>query len=81
MELYLRKKDGKDKKYQQQIVLFEDRSKTEFKGSAHFKDICVIRLLCEVMDKNGDGKTFFLFEHERLATSGRFIKVCELEDR
>jgi len=54
---------------------------TDYEGVQTCMDIHVIQMLCQVMDKGGDGKAIILLENEDVVTSGPFLKTVELPNR
>ena len=79
-ESYIRKKDVKKERVKK-IDELRNTVMTEYEGVQTILHIWICRLMAELIDKHGDGKTMFLFEHEEISTSGPFIKVLELPDR
>ena len=79
MKMYIKRKDDKKGIYSKKLLDIEDKAAAEYNGAKDFIEISVVRLLAEMLDK--DGRGIFLFEYEEMITMGPVIKVCELPDR
>ena len=79
-ESYIRKKDVKKERIKK-IDDLRNNVMTEYEGVQTILQVWICRLMAEMIDKHGDGKTVFLLESEEVATSGPFLKVLELPDR
>ena len=69
---------SKDIKYKDKLKSIQNMVETDYHGNDHFRFVSVLRLIVKTIDK--DEKSFLLFEHEDIATTGPFLRVIEGQD-
>ena len=83
MEQYLTRKDkSKDKEIIKKLADINQKVLTDYQGVETFKQVEVIRLLAEVMEKGGgDGKGILCYEWEEPIASEPYLRVHVLPDK
>lgn len=79
MEAYLKKISTKKNKIDEKLRDLDERVQTVHQGSELMKQVGVVRLLAESLDK--DGRGIFLLPGEESVTSSPFLKVIEMPNR
>ena len=79
MESYLKKVSNQKNMFAEKLKELDNRVQTFHQGSQLMKQVGVVRLLAECLDK--DGRGIFLLPGEDSVTSSPFLKLVEMQNR
>ena len=77
--MYLKKMANKKNGIEAKLLDLESRVETDHNGSELMKQICLVRMLADLLDK--DGRGIFLLPGEVSVTTSPYLSVIDNQDR